>query len=77
MEKKHIISMKEIETKKMGDYNGRCLTINGVDFPVYEVKIIDGLIDTCYISTDSNKSGLNQYITLSLKLPLDFYKIDI
>lgn len=42
---------KKIFIKEVGNegYKGRCLQIDGVDYPVYEVKIVDGLINNCYV----------------------------
>lgn len=42
---------KKISIKEVGNegYKGRCLQIDGVDYLVYEVKIVDGLINTCYM----------------------------
>ena len=45
--KKKKISIKEVETDE--GYRARCLQIDGVDYPVYEVKIVDGLINNCYV----------------------------
>ena len=42
---------KKISIKEVGNEadKGRCLQIDGVDYPVYEVKIVDGLINNCYV----------------------------
>lgn len=47
MEKKKIF-IKELRDKR-NKYIGRYLNIDGKDFPVYEVKIVDGLINSCYM----------------------------
>lgn len=75
MEKKKIF-IKEFRDKR-NKYIGRYLNIDGKDFPVYEVKIVDGLINSCYCGAINNNKVLNEYITISLKLPLDFYEIHI
>ena len=45
--KKKRIFIEEIETNE--GYRGRCLQIDGVNYPIYEAKIIDGLISSCYM----------------------------
>lgn len=45
--KKKSIFIEEIETDK--GYRGRYLQIDGVNYPIYEAKIIDVLISSCYM----------------------------